>query len=79
MEKIGNNKKALHALLTDLSKPFDCVSHNLHIAKVTCTRTVIYRVKIDARLSPILQTKTAKQQTVNKLKLRPPIATVRIF
>ena len=33
-EKAANNNKAFGTLLTDLSKAFDCLSHDLLIAKL---------------------------------------------
>ena len=52
MEKVVDNGVAFGALLTDLSKAFDCIPHDLIIAKLE-----EYGFQIDAlRLMTICQT-----------------------
>ena len=57
MKKAVDNKKVFGALITDPSKAFDCISDKMFLTNVTCTRTGIFNLKIDTRLSPNLKTK----------------------
>ena len=61
MEKVVDNGVAFGALLTDLSKAFDCIPHDLIIAKLEA-----YGFQIDAlRLVYLL---SVKQKTKSKIE-----------
>ena len=45
-----DNRKMFGALLTDLSRAFDCLSHDLLIAKLNAYRFCIAALKADSRL-----------------------------
>ena len=47
MELAVDNNEAFGALLTDLSKAFDCLSHDLLIAKLHCLSLTSLRILTD--------------------------------
>ena len=46
-EKALDNKEAFGALLTDLSKPFDCLNHKLG-CKAACIRPISFICEINS-------------------------------
>ena len=65
MEKAVNNHKAFGAVLTDLSKAFDCICHDLLIAKLNAYGLSLPALKL---ITDYLQNRN--QRTKNRVNLQ---------
>ena len=60
MKRSVDNGKAFDALLTDLSKAFDCLNHELLIAKLNVSRFILTESKL---IHDYLSNKTQRTKT----------------
>ena len=62
---VANQKKKIGALLTDLSKAFDCLSHDLLIANCKCMRIQYWHTKTGTRLFDKSQTRNQNKFSIH--------------